>query len=186
MKLTKTTVEALPIPGTESSIFWDDELSGFGVRVWSSGKRSYIVQGRANGKSRRVVIGQHGKPLKDNSTLTADKARKLAMGLIADFSKDIDPVIEKQRKETLAVTLQDVCDVYLKERRTAKGGELTTPHQSGYCKACSPIIWRLGEQANNQHNPRPLFCPFHRAISQRPDTSEPSLSHLARPAQLCP
>lgn len=56
MKLTKSTVERLPIPDKESSLFWDDDLAGFGVRVWSSGKRSYIVQGRANGKSRRVVI----------------------------------------------------------------------------------------------------------------------------------
>ena len=125
MKLTKSTVERLPIPDKESSLFWDDDLAGFGVRVWSSGKRSYIVQGRANGKSRRVVIGLHGSPLSPTETLTPDKARKLAMGLIANFSKDIDPVHEKQRKQSLNVTLQDVCDVYLKERRTAKGGELT-------------------------------------------------------------
>ena len=125
MKLTKSTVERLPIPDKESSLFWDDDLAGFGVRVWSSGKRSYIVQGRANGKSRRVVIGLHGSPLSPTETLTPDKARKLAMGLIANFSKDIDPVHEKQRKQSLSVTLQDVCDVYLKERRTAKGGELT-------------------------------------------------------------
>ena len=125
MKLTKSTVERLPVPDKESSLFWDDELAGFGVRVWSSGKRSYIVQGRANGKSRRVVIGLHGSPLSPTETLTPDKARKLAMGLIANFSKDIDPFHEKQRKQSLSVTLQDVCDVYLKERRTAKGGELT-------------------------------------------------------------
>ena len=125
MKLTKTAVEKLPIPETESSIFWDDELSGFGVRIWSSGKRSYFVQGRANGKLRRVTIGQHGRPISDTETLTADKARKVAMGLIANFSKGIDPVIENQRKEMLAVTLQDVCDVYIKERRTKKGGALT-------------------------------------------------------------
>lgn len=125
MRLTKSTVERLPVPDKESSLFWDDELAGFGVRVWSSGKRSYIVQGRANGKSRRVVIGLHGSPLSPTETLTPDKARKLAMGLIANFSKDIDPVHEKQRKQSLSVTLQDVCDVYLKERRTAKGGELT-------------------------------------------------------------
>ena len=125
MKLTKSTVERLPIPDKESSLFWDDDLAGFGVRVWSSGKRSYIVQGRANGKSRRVVIGLHGSPLSPTETLTPDKARKLAMGLIANFSKDIDPFHEKQRKQSLSVTLQDVCDVYLKERRTAKGGELT-------------------------------------------------------------
>ena len=126
MKLTRSTVERLPIPDKKSSLFWDDELAGFGVRVWSSGKRSYIVQGRANGKSRRVVIGLHGSPISPTETLTPDKARKLAMGLIANFSKDIDPVHEKQRKQSLSVTLQDVCDVYLKERRTAKGGELTT------------------------------------------------------------
>jgi integrase len=125
MKLTKTRVEALPIPATGQALFWDEELSGFGVRVTASGARSYIVQGRANGKERRVTIGQHGKPINGTETLTADKARKLAMGMIASLSKGVDPVIEKQREETLAVTLQDVCDVYLKERRTAKGGELT-------------------------------------------------------------
>ena len=125
MKLTKSTVERLPVPDKESSLFWDDELAGFGVRVWSSGKRSYIVQGRANGKSRRVVIGLHGSPISPTETLTPDKARKLAMGLIANFSKNIDPVHERQRKQSLSVTLQDVCEIYLKERRTAKGGELT-------------------------------------------------------------
>ena len=125
MRLTKTVVERLPLPEKESTPYWDDELSGFGVRIWASGKRSYIVQGRANGRSRRITIGQHGAPISDTQTLTADKARKLAMSLIADFSKDIDPIIEKQRKTTITVTLRDVCDVYLKERRTAKGGELT-------------------------------------------------------------
>jgi integrase len=123
-KLTKTSVEAFPTPEKGEKLHWDIELAGFGVRITSTGVRSYIAQGRANGKSRRVTIGQHGKPLSDSSTLTADKARKLAMGIIADFSKDIDPVIEKQRKDTLAVTLQEVCDKYLNERRTKKGGEL--------------------------------------------------------------
>ena len=123
-KLTKTTIESFPIPEKGEDLHWDIELAGFGARITSTGVRSYIAQGRANGKSRRITIGQHGKPLSDNSTLTADKARKLAMGLIAGFSKDIDPVIEKQRKETLAVTLQEVSQNYIKERRTNKGGEL--------------------------------------------------------------
>lgn len=124
LKLTKTTVEALPVPERGETLHWDCDLSGFGVRITSTGIRSYIAQGRASGKSRRVTIGQHGRPLNDTSTLTADKARKIAMGLIAGFSNDIDPVIERQRKETLAVTLREVCDKYINERRTKKGGEL--------------------------------------------------------------
>src|SRR5665647_3750770 len=96
-RVSKTTVEELPIPMKGEALHWDSDLAGFGVRVTAKNVRSYIAQGRANGKSRRVTIGQHGKPLSDKSTLTADKARKIAMGFIADFSKDIDPVIEKQR-----------------------------------------------------------------------------------------
>ena len=125
MKITKSKVEALTIPSTGSTLHWDDDLPGFGVRVWASGKRSYIVHDRAKGKERRVTIGQHGKPLNETETLTADKARKMAMGLISSFSEGVDPVVDKKRKETIAVTLDDVADVYLKERKTKKGGELT-------------------------------------------------------------
>lgn len=136
-KANKTTVEALPAPAKGEALHWDCDLAGFGVRITANGVRSYIAQGRANGKSRRVTIGQHGKPLSDNSALTADKARKLAMGLIAGFSKDVDPVIERKRVKTLAVTLQDVCDVYLKERRTAKGGELAKRTKADIAKHVS-------------------------------------------------
>ena len=125
MKLTKTKVEALEIPATGQKFYWDDELPGYGVRVTAKGVRSYIVQGRADGKERRVTIGQHGKPISATETLTADKARKLAMGLIASLSKGVDPVIERKRKETLSVTLREVAGVYCRERRTTKGGELT-------------------------------------------------------------
>ena len=34
--ISKRTVEALPI-GRREAIFWDHELSGFGVRVYPSG-----------------------------------------------------------------------------------------------------------------------------------------------------
>ncbi|MDD2934729.1 MAG: integrase family protein [Methylotenera sp.] len=126
MKLTKTRVESLDVPATGQALYWDEELPGYGVRVTSTGVRSYIVQGRANGKERRITIGQHGKPISETETLTADKARKLAMGLIASLSKGIDPVTEKNRTETLLVTLSEVSVIYCKERRTAKGGELTS------------------------------------------------------------
>lgn len=133
MKLTKTAVEKLPTPATGQALYWDDELPGFGVRVTAKGVRSYIVQGRANGKERRVTIGQHGKPISDTETLTADKARKLAMGLIASLSKGVDPVIENERKGTLAVTLGEVCTKYLAERKVKRGkGNLTPRTKADY------------------------------------------------------
>ena len=61
VRMTKTVVEKLQPKGAET-IFWDEALPGFGVRVKASGSRSYIVQyrNRANGRSCRMTIGPHG------------------------------------------------------------------------------------------------------------------------------
>ena len=57
--ISRRTVEGLPM-GERETVFWDRELSGFGVRVYPSGSKVYLVQTRAGGKSRRVTIGGTG------------------------------------------------------------------------------------------------------------------------------
>lgn len=134
IRLTKTKVEALPPPAKGEkckngkslkveNLYWDADLPGFGLRVTAKGVRSYIVQGRANGKERRITLGQHGAPLSETETLTADRARKLAMGQIAEFSKGIDPQDKKKRAKAAALTLREVSTDYCANR---KGGNLTT------------------------------------------------------------
>ena len=57
--LSKRAVDALPVAQREA-VFWDRDLSGFGVRVHPTGSKVYMVHTRAQGKSRRVSIGRHG------------------------------------------------------------------------------------------------------------------------------
>ena len=45
-KLTKRTVEKAQA-GERETILWDDQLPGFGLRVFPSGKRGYLIQYRA-------------------------------------------------------------------------------------------------------------------------------------------
>jgi Arm DNA-binding domain len=44
-KLTKRVVDAATARSSDYFI-WDDDLAGFGLRVFTSGKRSYLVQYR--------------------------------------------------------------------------------------------------------------------------------------------
>ena len=81
--ISRRTVEALPV-GEREAVFWDRELSGFGVRVYPSGSKVYLVQTRAGGKSRRVTIGRHG-------LLTPEQARRKAAVLIAGIKAGEEP-----------------------------------------------------------------------------------------------
>ena len=75
--LTKRTVDRLSVNGKDA-VFWDDELPGFGVRVYPSGKKVFVVQTRAFGRSKRISLGTHGDP-----HFSVDHARKKATDISA-------------------------------------------------------------------------------------------------------
>lgn len=51
-RLSKRAVHQA-LAGEQDYFIWDDELRGFGLRIFKSGKRSYLVQNRAKGRTRR-------------------------------------------------------------------------------------------------------------------------------------
>lgn len=59
MKLTKAAIGALELPaGKTDALFWDDDMPGFGVRIRSGGKRTFIVQYRVGKQQRRLTLGR--------------------------------------------------------------------------------------------------------------------------------
>ena len=81
--ISKRTVEALKVG--KDTVFWDSELLGFGVRVYASGSKYYVVQTRVGGRpAKRVTVGRHG-------ILTAEEARRRAALIIARIKAGEDP-----------------------------------------------------------------------------------------------
>ena len=101
--ISKRTVDGLSVDDKDV-VFWDRELPGFGVRVYPSGSKVYVVQTRANGKSRRITLGRHG-------VISADQARRKAAETIARIKSGEDP----GGKSASTVTVADVVARYLKE-----------------------------------------------------------------------
>lgn len=103
-RITKRVVEAAE-PQNKDYFLWCEELPGFGVRIFASGRRSYLVQYRSAGRTRRVTIGLHGP-------VTAEQARKEALSLLGQVAKGEDPAEEKATRRK-SLTMAQLCANYL-------------------------------------------------------------------------
>lgn len=110
VKLTKRVVEGAEVRPADY-FMWCDELPGFGVRIYPSGKRSYLAQYRADGRSRRVKLGLHGH-------LTCEQARKEAMVVLGQVARGGNPAEERATRRA-TMTVKELCDRY--KAAVAKG-----------------------------------------------------------------
>ena len=82
--LSKRIVDRLAVDDKDA-VFWDRELPGFGLRVYPSGAKVYVVQTRCAGRSKRVTVGRHGD-------VSPDQARKEAARIIARIKAGEAPI----------------------------------------------------------------------------------------------
>lgn len=107
-RLTKNLIDSLQ----EDGFTWDSELVNFGIRI--SGKtKSYIVQSRINGKTKRIKVGRHG-------ILTLTEARTLARKILVQMSDGIDPKKEKRLRAEQGINLEALFKDFLKRGLSAR------------------------------------------------------------------
>jgi integrase len=105
-KLTPAfAAKARAAPGSERTTYWDAAMPGFGLMVTANGHRSYVVQYRAAGKSRRMH-------LKAGLALTA--ARREAKAILGIVAKGGDPLAARRKAERAETdTLKAIVEEYL-------------------------------------------------------------------------
>lgn len=114
-KLTKLQIDVMTFQGKtpkHRDIRWCESIPGFGVRVWPSGKKSFVVWYRINGRQRSYSIGRYGP-------LTIQQARDIAHRKLAQVIEGKDPLAERQR---LAVgkTFADLAETYIERHAKPK------------------------------------------------------------------
>jgi len=133
-RLTKRTVDAIQ-PNGKDYFVWDGHLSGFGVRISPKGQKSFLVQYRANGKTRRMRIGRFG-------VMTPDEARKEARRLLGLAETGHDPALSVSNIRK-ALSLEEVADRFVEEHVKVR---LKPRTQANYiCVLQSYILPTLGQ-----------------------------------------
>jgi len=94
-------------PGAKSrDVRWDDQLSGFGLRIYPSGKKSFILTYRHGGLQRLVTLGQY-------PSITLYQARSLAQKYRGMLAEGKDPQEVKRKDAASRYTMAQLCGEYL-------------------------------------------------------------------------
>jgi integrase len=131
LKITKRGVDGLPDPVARQALYFDSELTGFGIRV-SATTRAYFVEKRVSGKTVRYTIGKHGE-------FTADQARRAAQKLLNSMAGGANPVDEKRCAKVRGVTLIEAFTDFLESRKSLKPRTL---YDYGRCMAVAFNDWQ--------------------------------------------
>ena len=111
-KLTKRFVDALR-PVTRDTLYRDDDLKGFALRVKPSGVRTWVVQYRnLAGRTRKLKLGKVG-------VLTPEEAREAAQEALRGAAKGKDPSADRHAQRA-DMTIAKLVDRYLAEGPASK------------------------------------------------------------------
>ncbi len=111
VRLTDRKLRVLSADQTQEDFFCD-RLEGFGVRVsGETGRRSFFVRYRQNGRRRRVTLGRH-------PDLSLADARDLAKGVLGAVATGGDPAAEA-KADRAGDSFGELADLYLERHARA-------------------------------------------------------------------
>lgn len=105
-KLTKRLINVMVYDGDGKSrdVRWDSTLPGFGIRIYPTGRKAFVISYRVMGRKRFMTLDTYG-------VITLDQARKQAARYLV--TKDDEDPLEKRKRETHGEIVSDLCDTYM-------------------------------------------------------------------------
>lgn len=97
-------VKSVPTP-KKRLIYWDDKITGFGVRVTKNGTKSFTLRYVLKGKERKYVIGKFPE-------LSTSAAKEIAIKLKGEIVQGFDP-LETRIAIRLTPTFKELAEEFL-------------------------------------------------------------------------
>jgi hypothetical protein len=77
MKLNKRAIDRATYQGPGADYRWHTDLPGFGLRIYPSGRKSFVVTYRCRGRQRFFTLGRYGE-------LTLHEAHTMALEALGE------------------------------------------------------------------------------------------------------
>ncbi len=132
-KLTNKAIRAWTYRGGWD-VHWDQAVTGLGLRVYASGKKSFVLSYRSGGRKRLIALETFG-------AITVQQARELAGEKRALLRRGIDPLEEKHRDKQ-GKTFGDLADTYLEQYSKPHKAPKSHNEDKRRLKQHPPARWR--------------------------------------------
>ena len=168
--ISRRTVERLK--ADKDTVFWDSELLGFGVRVYPTGRKVYVVQTRAAGKDgKRVTVGRHG-------VISAEEARRRAALIVSRIKAGEEPIPEPMAVALAnGPTVADLAAMYVKEVVAVRLKPASAKSYRGVIeKHILPALGRKPAQSVDHAT----VSAFHHGLSKTPAAANRAVEMLFR------
>ncbi len=108
IKLNKRVIDAARYErATGAHYLWDTNIACFGLRVYPSGRKAFVVTYRVRGTQRFLTIGRYGE-------LTLAQARGKAHEVLGQARRGEDPAADR-RSYRRSPTMKDLAERYMKD-----------------------------------------------------------------------
>jgi integrase len=131
---TKAAIEALLLPEKGWTYYYDLKVQGLGVGVGSTGKKSFILYRKINGKPERITLGRY-------PDLTIEQARGKASEINSDIANGLNPS-EVKRGRKAELTFADLFAEYLERH--------SKPHKKTWIEDVSQFKTYLAKPLGNK------------------------------------
>ncbi|MEM9553714.1 MAG: site-specific integrase [Acidobacteriota bacterium] len=112
VRLNKRVIDEAVYEGPGGCYLWDTAMAGFGVRIYPTGRKSFVVSYWTRGRRRFYTLGPYGK-------LTLHQARGEALEVFLRVRRGEDPSADRRRTRA-APAVADLADRHIDEHAKIK------------------------------------------------------------------